>query len=85
MGASFSKFSSKAQGPKPPSEGFSIDAQLFFGRKYLGEVAEVETEIFGLDQFDHPLPQFRGKGMRGSAVFVSMEHPQGTLFLQTFF
>lgn len=85
MGAPFSEFSSKAQGPKPTSEGFSIDAEVFFGHKDLGEVAEVEIKIFGLDQLGYPVLQFWGKGMRGLSVSVSMEHAQGTLFPHTFF
>jgi len=62
VGASFSEFSSKAQGPKPTSEGFSIDAEVLFGRKDLGEVAEVEIEIVGLYQSGYPVLEFGGKG-----------------------
>lgn len=85
MGTSFPEFPSETQGPEPASEGFSIDVEAFFGHKDLGEVGEVEIEVCGLDQCDHPVLQLWGKGMRGLSASVPMEYPQGPLLSYAFF
>ena len=85
MGGSFSEFPSEAQGTKPPSEGFSIDEESFFGHKDLGEVAEVEIEVCALDQGDHPVLQLGRKGMRGFSACVSMQDARGPFCPYAFF
>ena len=85
MGGSFSEFLSETQGAKPPSEGFSIDVQAFFGHKDFGEVAEIEIEVCTLGRADHSVFQLWGKGMRRLSASVPMEYAQGSLLPYAFF
>ena len=85
MGGSFSAFSSEAQGAKPPSEGFSIDVDIFFGCKDFGEVGEVEIEVCTFGQGDHPVFQLGRKGMRGFSACVSMQDARGPFCPYAFF
>jgi len=59
--------------------------EAFFGHKDLGAMAEVEIEVCGLDECDHPVLQLWGKGMRGLSAFVPMEYAKGTLLAYAFF
>ncbi len=79
MDALISDLAAEAQRTKPQPEGLAVNADIFLCLEDLGEVGEIEVEVFVPNQRNHPILELGAEGMGWLATAVGVQHPMGSL------